>query len=113
MTPLLVALGAGAGSLVRWVVATRLDGRWPRGTLLGNLLGSLAAGLLLGAGVGGEAGALLVVGLCGGLTTWSGLAVGTVDLAGRSGRRAAAYAVGTAVLGVLAAAVGWVLGAQA
>lgn len=113
MTGLLVAVGSGVGALLRWLVAGRLDARWPRGTLLVNLVGSLLAGALLGAGVGGDTGALLVVGVCGGLTTWSGLAVGTVDLAGTDGaggRRAASYAVGTVVLGVLAAALGWWLG---
>ena len=97
MTPalaLLVALGAAVGAPVRYAVGHRLDRdlphRLPWGTLLVNLVGSLVLGTLVGAAVDGHAMALLGVGFCGGLTTYSSFA-GPAVAAG--GRRGAAYAV--------------------
>ena len=100
MSGLLVALGAALGAPLRHLAGHHLDGRWPLGTLLVNLLGSGVLGVLLGAAVDGHALALLGTGFCGAFTTYSALAVQTVRLGWRSGT---AYAVVT-VTGCLAAA---------
>ena len=86
MTPLLVAVGAAIGATLRFHVAHRLDGRFPRGTLLVNVAGSFVLGLLVGAGVSADGLALLGTGFCGGLTTYSAFAVQTRDQGPRAGR---------------------------
>lgn len=73
---LLVFLGGGAGSVLRYAVALMMNGRgWPWGTLAVNVLGSFLIGLvgaLSGKGViSEEARLFLAVGLCGGFTTFS------------------------------------------
>ena len=100
MTPLLVALGAAVGAPLRYLVGHFLDRRWPWGTLIVNLAGSLLLGGLVGGAVDGHWLALLGTGFCGGLTTYSAFAVQTVH-GGR--RRGTAYAV-TTITGCLAAA---------
>jgi fluoride exporter len=100
VTPLLVAVGAAVGATLRLHVAHRLDGRFPRGTLLVNVAGSFVLGLLFGGSVSADGLALLGTGFCGGLTTYSAFAVQTVD-GGR--RRGAAYVV-VSIVGCLAMA---------
>lgn len=104
MTGLLVALGAGAGSAVRYLVAGRWDRRWPLGTLLVNVLGSTTAGALAGVALAGHMWALLGAGVCGGLTTWSGFAVQVHDL---GLVRGAALAVATLALSVAGCVLGF------
>jgi CrcB protein len=83
VTWLLVACGAAAGSTARYLtdraVRSRWPGRFPWGTLLVNVGGSLSLGLV--AGIGGYWSALLAIGFCGAFTTWSTLAVDVVTLA--------------------------------
>lgn len=108
MTPLLVALGAALGAPLRFAVATALDlDRFPRGTLVVNVVGSFLLGLLVAAGADGDALALLGTGFCGGFTTYSAFAVQTHRL---GGLRGAAYAVLTVVLALAACALGAVVG---
>lgn len=107
MTPLaalLVALGAGLGAALRYLAAHRLDRRWPLGTLVANVLGSTAVGALAAAGVDGTAWAALGVGLCGGVTTWSGLAVQIHDL---GWLRGSVYAATTLLLSVAGCAAAY------
>lgn len=114
MTALLVALGAGVGAPVRYLAGHFLDGAFHRGTFAVNVLGSFLLGLLSGLAVSGEALALLGVGFCGAVTTWSALAVGGVDLAtGPDARpaRAAAYVFGTVGCALVACGLGFVLAA--
>jgi len=72
------ALGAGLRHAIgHWMIRHASDGL-PWGTLAANLLGSLLAGFLAawlqGRGLLGEGmRALLIVGVMGGLTTWSAL----------------------------------------
>ena len=107
MTPLLVALGAAIGAPLRYGLATALDSdRFPRGTLLVNVLGSFLLGLLVEAGATGDWLALLGTGFCGGFTTYSAFAVQTHRL-GPS--RGAAYAVLTIGVSLAACAVGAVI----
>jgi fluoride exporter len=105
MTALLVLVGAALGAPLRYLAGHHLDGhpldgRWPHGTLLVNLVGSAVLGALAGAAVDGDALALVGIGFCGALTTCSAFAVQSVHL-GR--RRGTAYALVT-VAGCLAAA---------
>ena len=107
MTALLVALGAAVGAPARLLAGRWLDGTTPWGTLAVNLLGSAVLGWLVGHGVDGHPMALLGTGFCGAFTTYSALAVQSVD---RGGWRGTAYAVGT-VLGCLGTAwAGYLLG---
>jgi CrcB protein len=113
----LVVAGGAAGSLTRYGVGEWLDPghELPVGTLLVNATGSFALGALLavlalrGDDSGGrrELRLLLGTGFLGGYTTYSALAVETETLL-RDGHVAlgAAYAIGSVVLGVLAATAG-------
>lgn len=106
MTGLLVAAGAAVGAALRYLAGHLLDRRLHWGTLLVNLLGSLLLGWLVGRGIDGHWQALLGVGFCGGLTTYSSFAVQTMDA---EARRGVAYAL-TTVAGCLACAwLGYVL----
>lgn len=115
---LLVAVGGAVGTLARYGLGelepTR-SGRWPWGTFVANLLGALVLGVLLEllARRGTDAGRrrqlrlLLGTGFCGGLTTYSTLAVET-DLLVRSHRPGLAlgYLAVSVAAGFLAAGLG-------
>lgn len=106
MTALLVALGAAVGAPLRFVVATRLDGRLPWGTLAVNVAGSFLLGLLSAASLSSDELALLGVGFCGGFTTYSAFSVQTHGLGPRLG---AAYAAATIAVSLAACALGFAL----
>ena len=106
MTGLFVALGAAVGAPLRYALGQRLDGRWHHGTLIANTASSLLLGMCVGWSLSGSALALLGTGFCGGLSTYSSLAVQTRDL---GWLRGAAYAGVTIVLGLAAAALGFVV----
>ena len=122
MTLAAVALGGALGSLARfWMSAamTAMVGvRFPHGTLLINVLGSFIIGIV--AGIGLAPGRLplhpdlrtfLMVGLCGGFTTFSSFSLQTLELI-QAGELALAalYAAGSVVLCVLFVWFGWYLG---
>ncbi len=108
MTALLVAAGAAVGAPLRFLIGHLLDhGRVAAGTLLVNVAGSTLLGLFSAWGLAGHAGALLGVGFCGGLTTYSAFAVRTQE-AGPA--RGAAYAGATIALSLAGCAAGFVLG---
>ncbi|MFL6022266.1 MAG: fluoride efflux transporter FluC [Marmoricola sp.] len=94
MSALLVALGAAVGAPARLVAGRLLDRRTHWGTLLVNLLGSALLGWLVGHGVGEHPMALLGTGFCGAFTTYSAVAVQSVN---RGGWKGLAYAVVTVV----------------
>ena len=110
MTVLLVMLGAALGAPLRFVCGHLYDGRFPRGTLLVNVVGAAVLGLCSALALSGSVLALVGTGFCGGLTTYSAFAVQAVD---RGPRVGAAYAASTLALSVLAAALGYAIGAQA
>ena len=96
---------AGAATLLRVAASTRLNREaFPYGTLSVNVVGSFVLGLLAGAGP--AATVILASGALGSLTTFSTLAVETVELWRRSRRRAIGYASASLVSGVTAAYVG-------
>ena len=104
--PLLVVLGGALGAPLRYLTAHLLDrplvSHW--GTFAVNVAGSFLLGLLTGAAVEGTVMALLGVGFCGALTTYSSVSVQAVNL---GGLRGTGYAVGTVVACLAAAAAGW------
>ncbi|WP_067433928.1 fluoride efflux transporter FluC [Nocardioides jensenii] len=104
MTVLLVALGAAVGAPLRYVTGHVLDRDLPIGTLLVNVVGSFALGVLSALGLTGHTMALLGVGFCGGLTTYSSFAVQTSRL---GARRGTTYVVLTLVLSLTACALGF------
>jgi fluoride exporter len=118
MTALLVALGAAAGAPLRWWldqhVRRRAGDRFPWGTLLINVVGSLVLGAVLGA-TAGRADTWLVAlvgtGFCGGFTTFSSFGFETFRLAEDGAYVASTLNVVLSVgAGLLAAAVGWAVG---
>lgn len=119
-----LALGGGAGAALRYVLDVAVSSRWrrpfPLATFLINVSGSLALGLLVGWFYAGSAGpgwslavSVIGTGLLGGYTTFSTASYDTLRL-GREGRvgMALAYAVGTMVVTIIAAALGLWLGAR-
>ncbi len=100
MTALLVVLGAAVGAPTRLLASRALPG--PRGTLAVNGAGSLLLGLVAGAAPASYA--LVGVGFCGALTTFSTFALETVEGAGWRN------VAGSTALCLAAAAVGLVLG---
>ena len=107
LTALLVALGAALGGMLRHALSVALDGRWPAGTLLVNVVGSGLLGVTAALGLGGATWALVGTGFCGALTTFSSFAVQAVD---RPPREGAAYVVATVAGSVGLCAAGWCLG---
>jgi CrcB protein len=85
VTWVLVAAGAAVGAPLRYVAGHLLDDRLPWGTILVNWVGSFLLGLFSGLGLSGDTLALLGVGFCGGLTTYSAFSVHTHDRGPRLG----------------------------
>lgn len=120
----LVVAGGAAGSLTRYGVGEWLNPAHdvPLGTLAVNVTGSFALGALLatlamrddGSGRRRDARLLLGTGFLGGYTTYSALAVETETLL-RDGRvvLGATYAIGSVVLGLVAALLGVAAGRRA
>ena len=106
-----ILVTGGLGSIIR-VALSRLNGFWPWGILLANTVGSFFAGWAV---VYFEANttlvAIMVVGLAGGLSTFSSWAAGAVQLVSRDRPLAAAlYTVITLSLSSTAAWLGLLLG---
>ncbi len=112
MTVLLVALGGGAGAILRYLADLRMRAwrgdAFPWGTLTVNIVGSAILGVLTGwALYGGQPDSirsLLAVGFCGGLTTFSTFGYETLRLFTEKARPRAVLNVGVTVLAGLAAA---------
>ncbi|MDX6555797.1 MAG: fluoride exporter [Miltoncostaeaceae bacterium] len=101
-----VAAASGAGALLRaWVDGlVRRRARAPFGTFAVNASGALVLGLLIGGAADGGLATVLVTGLIGSYTTFSGWMLDTLRLAERGRPWAAAANVG-AQLAVGSAAV--------
>jgi CrcB protein len=120
---LIVALGGALGSVLRFFVSQVVAERWgetfPWGTLAINITGSLAIGFI--ATLTGPDGrwfagpptrVFLMVGICGGYTTFSAFSLQTLNLA-QDGEwlRAGGYIAGSVVLCLAAVWFGHVLAA--
>jgi CrcB protein len=121
-TWLAVAAGGALGSMARfWLTSamTALTGpRFPWGTLLINALGSFVIGLVAAltlvpdrVGMHPDLRVFLMVGVCGGFTTFSAFSLQTLELL-QSGDcwPAAGYVVGSVVLCLAAVWCGWLAG---
>ena len=118
-----VFIGGGLGAVCRYGVTTTvgmlLGGMFPWGTLVVNLVGSLLMGLVLGALLPlakslqllpESLRLLLTVGFLGGFTTFSSFSMETLTLLrGNSFFLAAVNVVGSIVLGLAAAYIGYQL----
>lgn len=113
---ILVFLGGGLGSLIRFelggIVQARAGFAFPWGTLVVNVLGCLTIGLLATwiderDGGGAETRMFLVAGLLGGFTTFSSFGLETFRLL-EEARYAAAFgnAAGSVILCLMAASIG-------
>lgn len=125
MTPWIgVALGGAAGSLLRHAVGLAmtawLGAAFPWGTLLINVAGSLLIGWLASATLPGgpaplpdDLRLLLMVGFCGGFTTFSSFSLQTLVLLQQEAYAAAAANILASVaLCLIAVAIGFRLGAR-
>jgi CrcB protein len=81
---LLVALGGAAGSVGRYWTGVLFAGAFgldfPLGTLVINILGSFIIGLVDIAAGGSALRSLIIVGFCGGYTTFSSFSLQTLEL---------------------------------
>jgi CrcB protein len=106
-----IFIAGGLGSALRFAIS-KFNGFWPWGILLANILGSFIAGwAVIYFKTDLTWLAILVVGLAGGLSTFSAWAAGTVQLVSRDRPVAAAlYTIMTLILSSTAAYVGLLLG---
>ena len=117
-----VALGGALGSVARfWLTAAMVavtGPRFPWGTLLINVLGSFLIGLLAAitfppvrVAMHPDLRVFLMVGVCGGFTTFSAFSLQTLELL-QSGETwpAAGYMAGSLFFCVAAAWAGWLIG---
>lgn len=117
-----VAVGGALGSVARFgltAVMTGLTGpRFPWGTLLINVLGSLVIGLVAAltltperVGLHPDLRVFLMTGVCGGFTTFSAFSLQTLELL-QSGEVGGSigYIGGSVVLCLIAVWIGWLIG---
>lgn len=110
---LLVALGGTVGTAARLALGLALPdpGGFPLAVLLANLLGALLIGVVAARlPASADLRLLLGTGVLGGFTTYSAFMTGTAALWDTAPLLAAAYAAGSLVLGLAAAALGLRLG---
>ncbi|MGL5809130.1 MAG: fluoride efflux transporter CrcB [Nocardioides sp.] len=112
-----VALGAAVGAPLRYLIGHHADARFgtalPWGTLIVNVVGSLALGLLAGFGCGRDLPQPIELtlgpGLCGALTTYSAFGHQTYLLHRRGATgRAVVNTVLNVTAGLVAASIGYV-----
>jgi CrcB protein len=117
---ILIAMGGGAGAVMRYLLGVasfhRLGSAWPVGTFLANVSGGLLMGLLVGwlAQRGGadqeRLRLLLGVGLLGGFTTFSAFSLETaLMIERRAYGEALGYALVSVLLSITALFVGLIL----
>jgi CrcB protein len=108
MTVLLVAAGAAVGAPLRYVLDRAVQSRhttgFPWGTLTVNVIGSFVLGLLVALSVSPALSALLGVGFCGALTTYSTFGYETLRLLQNRAHLLAAVNVAVSLVAGLGAA---------
>ena len=118
----MIALGGAIGSVTRYLLGgavQRLAGfAFPVGTLVVNVSGSFLAGFLLRYFMNAQAPpmvkAALVVGFCGGFTTFSAFSTDTLGLVeGGEYGRASLYVIGSVALSLAAVFAGFAAGTLA
>jgi CrcB protein len=119
-TVLLVGAGGFIGSIARYVtvqsVDRRLNSLFPYGTLTVNILGSLILGMVISflakrTGISSEWKFFLATGFCGGFTTFSAFAYENYSLLEqRLTGTAIIYILASLVFGILAMALGMLIG---
>jgi CrcB protein len=118
MTILMIALGGAAGSVSRYglgmLVQRGTQAAFPVGTLTVNLVGCVIAGvaakILMGAQANPDLRALVIVGFCGGFTTFSAFSLEVVGLAQRGEwLLAAGYVAASLVLCLAGTAIGFAM----
>lgn len=117
-----IALGGAAGSVARFLLGSylhqRTGGTLPWGTFVVNVSGSLLLGFLMRLALASpamspELRALLVIGFCGGYTTFSTYSYETLALLeGGAYGRAATYATASVLVALAATYVGFALGRE-
>ena len=115
---LLVFLGGGLGSALRYIVASAMNQYskvLPFGTFTVNMLGCLLIGLILGYAqkentLTSNQTILLATGFCGGFTTFSAFANENLELI-KNGEifNLSVYTIGSILVGVLAVFIGFSL----
>ena len=115
---LLVFLGGGLGSALRYLVASAMNQYskvLPFGTFTVNILGCLLIGMILGYAqrentLTSNQTLLLATGFCGGFTTFSAFANENLELI-KNGEifNLSAYTIGSILVGVLAVFIGFSL----
>ena len=118
-TLLIVALGGGIGSALRYAVSKFVqdstNGAFPYHTFAVNIVGCLLIGLFYGLAARGHLGnntttLLLTTGLCGGFTTFSTFCNENIALLrGDNALTALAYVASSVFCGLLAVALGYLI----
>jgi len=118
VTLALVFVGGAGGSALRWLVGIGVGERYkgsafPLGTFLINVSGAFVMGLLSTlfnvdwkGRYGSNLTALILTGVLGGYTTFSGYQLDTANLYKRGGRVWVLYSIGSVAAGLIAAALG-------
>lgn len=118
LTYLWIAIGGALGSVGRFwlngLVTARAGEGFPWGILLVNVLGSFAIGVFTGIPPAQDATRkFLMVGICGGFTTFSAFSLQTLELTQRGEwLRAGANILGSVVLCLVAVWLGHLFGKQ-
>jgi len=113
---LLVGLGGGIGSMLRYVIWYYFrNPAFPLATLLVNIAGSLVIGMVIGLSLKDAVFSnnwklFLATGICGGFTTFSALSMENLEML-QEGKYflSLAYICGSIVLGIAAAGLGFKL----
>jgi CrcB protein len=114
MKLLILALGGALGTLARYGLNGLVSQHivtFPLGTMVVNIAGCFVIGLLAPLGLRPELRLFLMVGLCGGFTTFSSYGIQSLELARDGEWFAVAWNIlGSNALALLAVYLGWVCG---